>query len=82
MTAPVVAGDVATRVEHNGFEILCEALGALEIASLLTGLEEVCETVTQTSRGGARALFERVPEIRTLALGGFVRGGCWRGPRR
>jgi hypothetical protein len=76
VTAPVVVGDVATRVEHDGFAILCQALGAPEIASLLTALEEVRERVTRTSRGGARALFERVPEIRTLALSGFVRGAA------
>ena len=76
MAAPVVTGDVATRVGHDGFAISVQALGAPEIRTLLTALQEVGETVMHTSRGGARALFERVPEIRTLALDGFVRGSA------
>ena len=73
MAAPVVTGDVATRVEHDGFAIISQALGVPEITTLLTALQQVGETATQTSRGGARALFERVADIRRLALDGFVR---------
>ncbi len=73
MAAPVAIRDVATHVEHDGFAILAETIGPTEISTILSAVQRIGETLMQAPRGGARALFEHVPEIRTLALDGLVR---------
>ena len=76
MAATVVTGQVATSIESHGFAIVSQALERPEVASLLTALQKTTDAVTETMRGGARALFERVPEIRGLALHESVRGAA------
>ncbi len=76
MAATVVTDQVATSIESHGFTIVSQALERPEVASLLTALQKTTDAVTETMRGGARALFERVPEIRVLALHESVRGAA------
>ena len=45
-------------------------------ALLCTASSKTDDAVTETRRGGARVLFERVPEIRVLALHESVRGAA------
>ena len=76
MAPTVVTDQVATSIESDGFVIVSQAIERPEVASLLTALQETDDAVTETRRGGARVLFERVPEIRVLALHESVRGAA------
>ncbi len=60
MAPTVVTDQVATSIESDGFVIVSQAIERPEVASLLTALQKTSDAVTETKRGGARALFERV----------------------
>ena len=76
MPTPVANSHVASDVARQGFAVAHEALNPHEIDTLLTALQGLSDAVKQTGHGGARALFERVPEIRTLARHKSVRGAA------
>ncbi len=76
MATQVATGHVATDVAHQGFAVVHEALDPHQIDWLLTAVQGLSDAVMETGRGGARALFERVPEIRNLARQKSVRGAA------
>src|SRR6266700_2544520 len=76
MPTPVANSHVASDVARQGFAIAHEALNPHEIDTLLTAGQGLSDAVKETGRGGARAFFERVPEIRTLARHKSVRGAA------
>ncbi len=76
MATQVATGHVATDVAHQGFAVVHEALDPHQIDWLLTAVQGLSDAVMETGRGGARALFERVPEIRNLARHKSVRGAA------
>ncbi len=65
-----------TALEAQGFVVIPQALVSTEVDSILTALKHVFGDRTEVRRGGARALLERVPEIRTLARHQSVRGAA------
>lgn len=76
MATSVVPEQLATRIERDGFAVIPTALNHAEIASLLTAVEGISAAVVESSRGGARGLFERVPVVHSLASHTFVRGSA------
>jgi len=72
MTAVVVA----SRIDGEGFVVVSEAIGAVEMDAIGAAIGPLTERVSATGQGGARRLFEEVPEVRTLAHHPAVRGAA------
>ncbi len=72
MTVAMVTGGI----EHDGFVVIPQALSGAETHALDTAVSGLTERVRATSRGGARGLFQVVPEIRALTSHPAVRAAA------
>jgi ectoine hydroxylase-related dioxygenase (phytanoyl-CoA dioxygenase family) len=69
-----ILSDVVNALEEQGFAIMPQALIGIELEAVLAAISKADALVSVGGRGGARALFERLPKIRTLAMQASVRG--------
>ncbi|EPX56333.1 hypothetical protein D187_007675 [Cystobacter fuscus DSM 2262] len=69
-------GELAARIEREGFALLPEAVPDAGVEALLARLSTLSPGTEPRRRGGTRQLFEAVPEAREYARSGAMRAAA------
>ena len=64
----------ASQIDEEGSVVASEALGPVEMRTIEAAIGVLTDRVSAHGRGGARRIFEEVPEVRTLARHPAVHG--------